>query len=253
MSHGAVASSVPIERTPFETMQERADFIGIVEVLSNSRAKPDAPISANNPALVAVRPLVVYKGDPSKQFRIVWLTRREEGITYPMPQVPAAGKFMVYLKKNDTPGLFGRFSDDWSLQKIPETPNVLYSRSSPLWRGTIEISPFISTVGERIVYRHYSTRLDSEPYEGTNLTMSASLLTLIDFTRKKRLFPVIPDKRTEYKDVVPHGATRVHEVELSKHFDLSRPGEYWLLTGVGPMRFEVVGKEALTATPTVPR
>ncbi len=240
---------------PFEEMLAKADFVGIVEIVAIPKIIKGQPFLESIPPEVDVRPIAALKEEGvTNKISINWQTK-------PMPsddvrrgdkpiKMPGFGKYLVYLKKKKD-NTFEWFNENWSYKKMPETPNVivpeklvpeLFNETVRKWRVIEEVSPFISKVGQPVYYRYYRTRLDDETYEGPTYTWPASNFIIIDLTRKRKLVPKDPGKQVKLQEVVPKGATVIHELELSKHFDLTNPGEYWVLTGFGLLRFEVSDK-----------
>ena len=252
----ALVSALPtgLKAVLFEEVYRNADFIGIVEIV----AVPGRRYLESNPPTIVCRVKAVLRGEskPGSSIPILWQTKADQRACFADADtdntihLPSAGEYLVYLRRHKG-AVFERFSEAWSFQRIPVVPNVVMQQLSLMekkWRALTEVSPFISEVGDKVRYRFYRTRVDEETFEGDTYNFSADVLTVIDYTRKRVLSPKDPGTRIKAHESVPRGRTVIHEIELTRHFDLSQPGEYWILNGDGLLRFEVSDK-VLIRTP----
>jgi|SRR5581483_3424227 len=247
----SLAAFPPIVKPiPFQEVFGKADFIGIVEISTVPGGANGSEFLETSPPEVACRPVSVLKGEVTGPIHIRWQTKKDfGGHTLGGKQdkpirMPTPGEYMVYLKRGKE-NVYERFSEGWSFRRMPPVPNVVipeFSLGQNKWRAVTEVAPFISQVGDKVHYRFYRTRLDDETFEGAGWNWPASVLTVIDFTRKQVLLPKQPGMRVRTQERVAKGGTVVHEIELTRHFDLSRPGEYWVLEQYAPLRFEVSNK-----------
>src|SRR5581483_10367779 len=233
----------PAQPYGFAKAMKDADVVAVVRIIGVDKIKGGGTFLESKPPGVYVRPLAVFRGEAESEWSILWQTRKgekpREGKDNPVV-MPEFTDYMVYLKKK-SPHYYERFSADWSFHNMPAAPNVLLRDIHPAWRLVAEVAPYFSQVGEQVRYRYYGTVLGEWPFKGTS-KFSPQALTLIDVKRRQQLFPKNSVKPLDVEFGLPKGATVIHEMDLTKHFDLSQPGEYWLFEGKVPLRFEVSDK-----------
>lgn len=231
-----------------EEVLEKADVVAIVTAYYDGKTKEGKPFLESNPPLVLVRPISIFKfnGDyrEGSFINIVWQTSKkskppEEGGEPIL--LPDGSAYMVYLKRKNL-HTFERYSKDWSFFKLAQAPNVMAFNIHPAWRLIAEVSPFLSQVGDQISFRYYGTHLGERPFQGSSPVLPPGGLTLLDVKRRQQVTAKNPGKTLQVDFGLPKGATVIHEIDLTKHFDLNKPGEYWLFEGKVPLRFEVSDK-----------
>lgn len=229
----------PTKPPNFDDIIAMADFVGIVEILK----MPQGTFHEDNPPIILARSDQVLKGKEEEKISIIWQTKPElaepiDNITKPIKMPLLEKKYMVYLIKKGN--AYERCNQRLSFLLMPEGSRMIIITKR--WRFVFEVFPYISKVGDPIFYRYCRTQVGKELYEGKGKRFSFINQTVYDFTRKKKVNPKVTGKYIDVSEYVPKGSTIIDEIELTKMYDLTKPGEYWLFEFGVPLRFEISDK-----------